>query len=169
MQQYQLVSEVTLYGYEELPSEDRRLIDMAREATKRSYAPYSHFYVGAALRLKNGVELMGCNQENAASPVTVCAERSAIFAAGAQYPEQPVLALAISARNAEGFLNHPTAPCGSCRQVILETETRFGQPVRVLLDSRKGIHVVESIKALLPLQFTGESMGNGCEGNGMCK
>lgn len=158
MQHYQLVSEVAVLAYEELSAEDKQLIDMAREATHRSYAPYSHFHVGASIRLMNGVVMMGCNQENAASPATICAERSAIFAAGAQYPDQPVVALAISARTDEGFLNQPTAPCGSCRQVISETEMRFGHPIRILLDSQKGIHVVESIKALLPLQFTEASM-----------
>lgn len=158
MKEYQLVSLVKVYDYAELSDEERELVDTARESTMHSYAPYSHFYVGAALRLKNGVVIPGCNQENAASPVAICAERSAIFAAGAQYPDQPVVTLAIAARNDNGFMKAPIPPCGSCRQVILETETRFAQPIRILLCSESGIHVVESIKALLPMQFIGESM-----------
>lgn len=158
MKEYQLVSQVKVYDYDELSNEDKELVDIARESTKHSYAPYSHFYVGAALRLKNGVVIPGCNQENAASPVTICAERSAIFAAGAQYPDQAVVTLAITARNDNGFMKDPIPPCGSCRQVILETETRFDQPIRIMLCSESGIHVMDSIKALLPMQFVGDSM-----------
>lgn len=158
MEQYEITSKVSVYSYDELPDDEKKLIDMAREATRRSYAPYSRFYVGAALELNNGVRMIGCNQENAASPVTICAERSAVFAAGAQYPDVPVKKLAITARNDDGFLDWPTAPCGSCRQVLLETEYKFQQPIRILLDSRNGIHVVETIKALLPMQFVAESM-----------
>lgn len=158
MKEYQLVSQVKVYDYEELSDEEKELVNVARQSTMNSYAPYSHFYVGAALRLKNGVVIPGCNQENAASPVTICGERSAIFAAGAQYPDQPVMTLAIAARNDNGFMKDPIPPCGSCRQVILETETRFQQPIRILLCSESGIHVVDSIKALLPMQFVSDSM-----------
>lgn len=158
MREYTIASQVCVYNYDELPIDERELVDIARESTYHSYAPYSHFYVGAALRLRNGVIVPGCNQENAASPVTICAERSAIFAAGAQYPEEPVMKIAITARNDNGFMSNPIPPCGSCRQVILETEDRFKQPIRILLACENGIHVVDSIKALLPLQFVGESM-----------
>lgn len=158
MKEYQLVSQVKVYDYDELSDEEKELVDTAKESTLHSYAPYSHFYVGAALRLKNGVVIPGCNQENAASPVTICAERSAIFAAGAQYPDQPVVTLAIAARNDNGMMKDPIPPCGSCRQVILETETRFNQPIRVMLCCEGGVHVVESIKELLPMQFVSDSM-----------
>lgn len=158
MKEYQLVSQVKVYDYDELSDEEKELVDTAKESTFHSYAPYSHFYVGAALRLKNGVVIPGCNQENAASPVTICAERSAIFAAGAQYPDQPVVTLAIAARNDNGMMKDPIPPCGSCRQVILETETRFNQPIRVMLCCEGGVHVVESIKELLPMQFVSDSM-----------
>lgn len=158
MRDYQIVSKITVFEYEELSDEEKELIDVAREMTLHSYAPYSHFYVGAALRLKNGVIVPGCNQENAASPATICAERSAIFGAGAQYPDQPVMSLAITARNDNGFMQAPIPPCGTCRQVILETEQRFQQPIRIYLACKEGIHVMESIKALLPMQFVGESM-----------
>lgn len=140
---------------EELSDEERTLVEQAIEATSRSYTPYSHFHVGAALKLANGVTFIGCNQENAAFPAGICAERSAIFAAGAQYPEEPVTTLAIAARNTKGELqDEPVSPCGTCRQVIIETETRFNHPVRLLLYGRKKIYVIDGIKQLMPLSFT---------------
>ena len=140
---------------EELSQEEQRLVELAIEATNRSYAPYSHFHVGAALLLNNGVEIMGCNQENAAFSATLCAERSAIFAAGAQYPDVPIKILAIAARTPNGELQaEPVSPCGTCRQVIIETETRFKQPVRLLLYGRDKIYVVDGIQQLMPLSFS---------------
>ena len=140
---------------EELSQQDQHLVELAIEATSRAYAPYSHFRVGAALLLNNGVEIMGCNQENAAFPATLCAERSAIFAAGAQYPDVPILTLAIAARTPNGELQEePVSPCGTCRQVIIETETRFKQPVRLLLYGRNKIYVIDSIRQLMPLSFS---------------
>ena len=140
---------------EELPNDEQFLLQKAIESTNNSYAKYSHFHVGAAIQLSNGVVLPGCNQENAAFPAGICAERSAIFAAGAQYPDQPVIMLAIAARNEKGELQEdPVSPCGPCRQVIIETETRFKQPVRILLYGQKHIYVVDGIKQLMPLSFT---------------
>ena len=140
---------------EELCQQEQHLIELAIEATNRSYAPFSHFHVGAALLLNNGVEIIGCNQENAAFAAGICAERSAIFAAGAQYPDVPVKALAIAARTPEGELQaEPVSPCGTCRQVIIETETRFKQPVRILLYGRNKIYVVDGIQQLMPLSFS---------------
>ena len=140
---------------EELSQEEQRLVELAIEATNRSYAPYSHFHVGAALLLNNGVEIMGCNQENAAFSATLCAERSAIFAAGAQYPDVPIKILAIAARTPNGELQaEPVSPCGTCRQVIIETETRFKQPVRLLLYGRDKIYIVDGIQQLMPLSFS---------------
>lgn len=140
---------------DELTAEERNLIQMAIEATGHSYAPYSHFRVGAAILLQNGQTFVGCNQENAAFPSGICAERSAIFAAGAQCPDQPVTMLAIAARNEQGELQEePVSPCGPCRQVLIETETRFHQPVRILLYGEKRIYIVDSIKQLMPLSFT---------------
>ncbi len=139
----------------ELTDEEQSLIELAIEATSRSYAPYSHFHVGAALKLENGETFIGCNQENAAFPAGICAERTAIFAAGAQYPNQPVLMLAIAARNSEGELSaEPVSPCGTCRQVMIETETRFQHPVRILLYGSKYVYVLDGIKQLMPLSFT---------------
>lgn len=140
---------------DELTTEERSLVELAQEGTNRSYSPYSHFHVGAALKLQNGVTFIGCNQENAAFPSGICAERSALFAAGAQYPDQPVVMLAIAARNEEGvFTEHPVSPCGPCRQVLIETETRFHHPVRILLYGQRCVYVVDSIKQLMPLSFT---------------
>jgi len=139
----------------DLTDTERALVEAAIEATNRSYAPYSQFRVGAALLLKNGETIIGCNQENAAYPAGICAERSAIFAAGAQYPEQPILMIAIAARNKHGELQEkPISPCGICRQVIIESETRFKQPIRILLYGKNHIYIVDGIKELMPLSFT---------------
>ena len=140
---------------DELTPEERSLIEQAIEGTNRSYSPYSLFHVGAALKLQNGVTFIGCNQENAAFPAGICAERSAIFAAGAQYPDQPIVMLAIAARSREGeFTKEPVSPCGTCRQVLIETETRFQHPVRILLYGQRCVYVLDSIKQLMPLSFT---------------
>ena len=140
---------------DELTPEERSLIEQAIEGTNRSYSPYSLFHVGAALKLQNGVTYIGCNQENAAFPAGICAERSAIFAAGAQYPDQPVVMLAIAARSREGeFTDEPVSPCGTCRQVLIETETRFQHPIRILLYGQRCVYILDSIKQLMPLSFT---------------
>lgn len=142
----------------ELSAEDLELVNRAKEATKNSYANYSHFYVGAALRLENGEIIIGANQENAAFPSGLCAERTAVFAAQAQHPEQPIKTLAIAARNANGFLKEPISPCGPCRQVILEVEDRYKQPVRILLYGTDGVYIIDSIKDLLPFCFVDANM-----------
>ena len=155
MEQKTIQSTFLVCQKEELSQEEQQLIDAAIEATSRSYAPYSHFHVGAAIQLKNGGVIMGCNQENAAFPAGICAERSAIFAAGAQYPDQPIMTLAITARNSKGeLLDEPASPCGTCRQVIIETETRFKQPVRILLYGKKHTYVMDGIRQLMPFSFT---------------
>ncbi|WP_288352794.1 cytidine deaminase [uncultured Bacteroides sp.] len=142
--------------YEELAPQDRELIDKAKEATSRSYAPYSKFSVGAAALLKNGVIVTGTNQENAAYPSGLCAERTTLFYANSQYPDQAVLTLAIAARNEAGYLDTPIPPCGACRQVLLETEQRYRQSMRILLYGEKAIYEVDGTKDLLPLSFGGE-------------
>ena len=155
MEDLVLKSTVRVAQMDELTEEERHLVDLAIEGTNRSYAPYSHFHVGAALLLKDGTTVIGCNQENAAFPSGICAERSAIFASGAQYPDQPVVMLAIAARNEKGELQaDPVSPCGPCRQVIIETETRFKQPVRILLYGTKHVYIIDGIRQLMPLSFT---------------
>lgn len=131
-------------------------MDKAKEATSRSYAPYSKFSVGAAALLKNGVIVTGTNQENAAYPSGTCAERTTLFYANSQYPDQPVLTLAIAARSESGYLDTPIPPCGACRQVLLETEQRYQQPMRILLYGEKAIYEIDGTKDLLPLSFSGE-------------
>ena len=150
----------TIYvaNMEELDEKDRQLVEAAIEATKSSYAPYSHFNVGAAVRLDNGVVIPGCNQENAAFGVTICAERTALFAAGAQYPDARVEAIAIAARNADGLLDDPVSPCGTCRQAMVETEKRSGNKLHILLYGRKHVYIIEGIGALLPLTFSDEQL-----------
>ena len=144
---------VRIFRYEELTDTDRRLVDMAREATLRSYAPYSHFSVGAAALLANGVMVSGTNQENAAYPSGLCAERTPLFHAHSQYPDVAVIALAIAARTEQGLLESPLPPCGACRQVMLETEQRYGQPLRVLMTGTHETHEVTGMRNLLPLAF----------------
>ena len=143
---------------EELPQPDQDLVNAAIAATANSYARYSHFNVGAALRMADGTIVIGANQENAAFPSGLCAERSAIFAAQSQRPEQAVVALAIAARNAQGLMDNPISPCGACRQVVLEIEDRYQQPVRILLYGTRGIYSINSIKDLMPLAFVDENM-----------
>lgn len=142
---------------EELSLEEQELIAAADEATHRSYAPYSNFSVGAAVRLANGIIVTGNNQENAAYPSGLCAERTTLFYANAQYPDQAVLTLAIVARNSEGeLLSTPISPCGACRQVMLETEIRFRHPIKILLCGAEKVYIVENVTALLPLSFGSE-------------
>lgn len=155
MEKLDINSTIMVAQMDELTETERSLIELAIEGTNRSYAPYSNFHVGAAILLKNGLKFVGCNQENAAFPAGICAERSAIFAAGAQYPDQPITMLAITARGKDGeLIDEPASPCGTCRQVIIETETRFKQPVRILLYGRKHTYVMDGIKELMPLSFT---------------
>lgn len=149
---------IKVYQYNELSEEDRKLIDMAKEATKRSYAPYSKFSVGAAALLANGEIVTGTNQENAAYPSGLCAERTTLFYANSQYPDQAVKTLAIAARTENDFLDSPIPPCGACRQVILETEKRYNQPIRILLYGKENIYLIGGIEDLLPLSFSKKDM-----------
>lgn len=155
MESIELKSVIMACHLEELTTEEQHLVELAIEATNRSYAPYSRFCVGAAVRLANGVEVVGCNQENVAYPSGLCAERTALFSAGAQYPDTPVEILAIAAKGTDGELQYePIAPCGSCRQVIIEAETRTKHPIRILLYGKKCIYVIDGIEKLMPLTFS---------------
>ena len=155
MKDLEFKTTILLAQMKELTVTEQTLLQKAIESTHHSYAPYSHFHVGAALLLGNGEIVLGCNQENASFPAGICTERSAIFAAGAKYPDEPVVMLAIAARNSLGeLLDDPISPCGICRQVILETESRFNQPIRILLYGHKHIYVINSIKQLMPLSFS---------------
>lgn len=142
----------------ELSKDEQQLIEAAKEATNNSYAKYSNFCVGAALRLSDDSITIGANQENASFPLGLCAERTAIFAAQSQHPELPVKTIAIAARNTDGFMKAPISPCGACRQVMLEIEDRYKQPMRILLYGTDGVLCINSVKDLVPLCFVDENM-----------
>ena len=155
MKEIEIVTPVTSKSYPELTEIERHLVDAARQAVKGSYAPYRHFHVGAAILLDNGVTVTGANQENAAYPSGTCAERSACYYAGANYPDAKFEMIAIAALDADmKEPATPTAPCGACRQALLEYETRAGHNVAVLLAGADEIYRLPSIKSLLPLAFT---------------
>ncbi|MDE7407804.1 MAG: cytidine deaminase [Muribaculaceae bacterium] len=154
MNEFEIKTQVKSYSYDELSATDRQLVDAARGMTAKSYAPYSHFHVGAAILLSNGEIITGANQENAAFPSGTCAERSAAFYAHSQYPDAQFEAIAIAASDANGELHNPISPCGACRQSLLEFETLAKTDVRVLLASRDRIFILKSIKSLLPLAFS---------------
>ena len=143
---------------DELSAEDQELVRAAIGATANSYARYSNFNVGAALRLADGSITTGANQENAAFPSGLRAERCAIFAAQSHHPEHAITALAIAAKNVNGLMPDPVSPCGACRQVILEMEDRYQQPVRILLYGTRGVYCINSVKDLMPLSFVDENM-----------
>lgn len=148
----------TIYEFDtvaELSENEQVLISKSKDAVKNAYAPYSKFNVGAAVLLENGEIITGTNQENAAYPSGLCAERVAIFYANSQYPDVPVKAIAVTAYTNDKFIEKPVPPCGSCRQVIIETETRFKTPIKIYLVSDKKVTVIEDAKSLLPLHFDG--------------
>ena len=154
MKQLDIHTTIKIYSPDELSAEEQQLVEAAKEATTRSYAPYSHFHVGAAALLANGEIISGTNQENAAYPSGICAERTTLFYANSQHPQEAVKALAIAARTSEGhWTETPISPCGACRQVMTETENRFGKPMKVLLCSTREVFVIESAKDLLPVSF----------------
>lgn len=139
---------------EEMADPDRELLAAAEEASGSAYSPYSGFKVGAAVRLANGTVVTGSNQENAAYPDGLCAERVALFSAGSHYPGDAITALAVYARCSRFRLGRPVTPCGSCRQVIAESQNRHKTPIRVIMGGDGGhVIVVESIENLLPLSF----------------
>lgn len=158
MKQIKVEINMDFCAMDELRDEERELVLRAIEATKHAYANYSHFRVGAALRLENGKVLIGANQENAAFPSGLCAERTAVFAAQANYPDQPITMMAIAASNDNGLLNDPVTPCGACRQVVLEVEDRYKRPMQILLYGKRGVYRIKSIKDLLPLSFVDANM-----------
>ena len=155
MKELNIQSNIFECQLDELTIQEQHLISVAVEMTQCSYSPYSHFSVGAAVLLEDNSLIRGCNQENAAFPAGLCAERSAIFAAGAQFPTVPPVMLAIAARDTKGELTkEPVSPCGTCRQVIIETETRFKRKMRILLYGQNRVYVMDGISNLMPLSFT---------------
>ena len=137
---------------------EKALINKAKAAAAKAYAPYSKFNVGACVLLENNELIEANNQENAAYPSGMCAERNAIFYANGKFPEAAVKTMAITASNANGIVPTPVPPCGSCRQVMLETEMRFKKPIKVILIGREKIQVIENVSQLLPLNFVKENL-----------
>lgn len=155
MEKRKIESIIEVYSYEELTEADKLLVDMSIDSTNRSYSPYSHFCVGAAVLLDDGTMIHGCNQENAAYGVTMCAERSALFTAGASFPDKKVVSISIAAKDEHGqLLEEPVTPCGSCRQALIEAETRYGHKISILLYGTKHIYKIDGIGQLMPLSFS---------------
>lgn len=145
----------------ELSSEYANLLKAAEKITHQAYAPYSNFLVGAAILLDDGTIVTGTNQENAAYPSGLCAERTAIYYTGAQYPNHKIKAIAVAAqRGDEVFL--PAAPCGACRQAMLEYEEKQPEAIQLILQGQEGkIYVLSSIADLLPLKFGKKNLNSG--------
>ena len=137
----------------EMEPQDRALVDAALEARSGSYAPYSKFHVGAALRLADGTIIKGANQENVAYPSGLCAERTAMFAAGANHPGVAFDTLAIVGANGDDVCELPAAPCGGCRQVMAEYQRLYGHPLKVILIGKHAIYKFAKVDDLLPLIF----------------
>lgn len=148
-------------GLDDLNELDRNLIERAKEATVRAYAPFSKYQVGAAILLDNGKIIEGSNQENAAYPSGLCAERTAAFFASSAHPGIPFKKIAIAAwvnpgddkSFEDGFQKLPVSPCGGCRQALMEYEHLYGN-IEVILYGKDKIYILPSIKSLLPLAFS---------------
>ena len=155
MKKIEIAISITVFNeVSELSSEDKMLMDKAIEARKKAYAPYSKFKVGAALLLENNQIVLGNNQENAAYPSGMCAERVAIWKAGSEFPDVKIMKLAISASSLITKVDKPVGPCGACRQSLSEYEIKQKQPFEVLFMGEVGeIIKTESLLSLLPFSF----------------
>ena len=143
-----------LSNWKELPIEEHVLVEQAYAAMENAYAPYSEFKVGACALMDDGSFVLGNNQENAAFPSGICAERVALFYAGANFPNKKVITLCIVAKGDLMPASQLLSPCGSCRQVMLESENRQKQPIRVLLVNQDGrTMILDSVIQLLPFGF----------------
>jgi cytidine deaminase len=151
-----IVTELEVYkSIKDLILKDAELLVAAKKMVKTAYAPYSEFHVGAAVLLENGEIIAGNNQENAAYPSGLCAERVALFYAGSQYPTIAIKTIAISVKSKNVIISEPLSPCGGCRQVIAEYENKFKKPIRIIMSGEKGqIYIANSIESLLPLMFS---------------
>lgn len=164
MKELKITALIRVYKPDEIPAEYRELVEEAKRATTRAYAPYSKFHVGAAIRMACGEIVAGANQENAAFSSGTCAERSACFYASSQYPGVAMKQIAIAAYSEPAqpansapceilFQKSPISPCGSCRQALLEYEALYGD-IEVILYGSESVYILPSIKSLLPLCFT---------------
>lgn len=159
---FTLTTHIKVYeNMEALSKEDFELMQAAHKISKDAYAPYSNFYVGAALRMESGEICVGNNQENAAYPSGICAERVAIFSASALHPNLPVKKVAVVAHSNQFLIDKPVSPCGSCRQVLAEYESKFNSNIKLLMMGETGkVYEVDSVKQILPLMFTAEDLLN---------
>lgn len=148
-----ITTNIKVYSFDKLDIEKKTLVEAAQQACNSAYAPYSNFKVGCAVELNDGTIIEGSNQENAAYPSGLCAERTALFYANAKYPNIPVKTIAIMAHHDGDFVKDICSPCGSCRQVMAEIENRFKQDITILMCSKDTVYEVESVKSLLPLAF----------------
>jgi cytidine deaminase len=155
MKEITITSKINVFeSIQELPQVEQNLMKKAVEIRKKAYAPYSKFKVGTAILLDNGEIVVGSNQENAAYPSGLCAERVAIFHAGAVYPEAAILKIAITAASDNNPTTIPVPPCGACRQSIAEYEIRQNSPIKIYYMGETGeIHQSDSLKNLLPFMF----------------
>lgn len=145
----------------ELKDPDARLLARAEEAAKNAYAPYSQFYVGAALRLENGAIVLGTNQENVAYPSGLCAERVAIFSASTNHPNERIDTMAITVNTDKSLIVDPLSPCGNCRQVIMEYQHKQRSPIRLILAGQsEKVWIFEDAAALLPFGFEADYLKN---------
>lgn len=138
---------------DELSAEDRELAQAAIEGMRGSYAPYSHFNVGAAVRMSNGQIVCGANQENAAFPSGLCAERTAMFAAGAKYPDKDMCSIALAGGVWGHITDEPATPCGACRQVMAQYQSKSGKPMSVIMVGGKKIWKFDKVDDILPMIF----------------
>ena len=150
----------TVYdSIEELPDDQRWLLNEAREVTEQAYAPYSKFQVGAVAKMANGEIIAGSNQENASFPVGLCAERVLLASISSVFPKIPIETIAISYKSEHQQSDHPISPCGICRQSLQEFESRVNHPVQLILGGMTGpVYVIDSASRLLPLAFTSEEL-----------
>jgi len=160
MQKLELkIAYTELENENELNAEEKELLRKARESSGMAYAPYSNFFVGAAILLENGITVCGNNQENAAFPSGLCAERVAIFSAGANYPDVKIKTIAITCKSELFKINQPLSPCGACRQAMSEYEMRYKSNIRIILQGETGkIRIMNSIADLLPFMFVAEEL-----------
>jgi cytidine deaminase len=158
MKELEIKTKVIACSQDELPTHLGELVEAAKAKTQDAYCPYSHYHVGAAALLSDGQVITGANQENAAYPSGLCAERTTLFSANANNPHTPVEALAVACYTNGHFTDDPASPCGACRQVMLETEHRFGKPLKVILYGERECYIFASAKDLLPVCFTNENL-----------
>lgn len=159
MKTVDIVAKIQVCSYEELKPIEKILVKEAKSVALKAYTPYSQFNVGAAVLLNNKIIISGNNQENAAYPSGLCAERTALFYANAQYPNVSVKTIAVAAYTNGDFIEEPITPCGACRQVILEAQNRYKHPIRIILFGKKNIYIIEKITDLLPLAFNEIAVG----------